>query len=257
MVIDNANGVTSRDMKKVRIDRLIVDRGLAPTRQKAQALIMAGCVLVDDVPATKPGQLVGPAASVRVRGGENPYVSRGGAKLAAALKEFALDAEGRICMDVGASTGGFTDVLLKAGAAKIYAIDVGYGQLDQSVARDERVVVLDRQNIRSLKKGRIAEAIEVAVVDVSFISLAIVLPALDLFLAKGAAVIALIKPQFEVGRELVGKGGIVRDPASHDLAVERVKAAGTGLGWRFEGVMESPIKGAKGNREFLIRFIKP
>jgi len=244
-------------MKKVRIDRLVVENGLAPSREKAQALIMAGCVLVDEVPATKPGQVVNPEAAIRVRGEDHPYVSRGGVKLAAALDQFKIEPEGKICMDVGASTGGFTDVLLNAGAARIYAIDVGYGQLDQKIARDERVVVLDRQNIRSLKKGRIAEAIEIAVIDVSFISLTLVLPAVDLFLAHGAAAVALIKPQFEVGPKLVGKGGIVKDPASHELAVGNVRASGEGLGWRFEGLIESPIKGAKGNKEFLILFRKP
>jgi len=243
-------------MKKERVDKLLVERGLAPTRQKAQALIMAGCVLADDVPVTKPGQQLSADAGLRVRGEDHPFVSRGGVKLARALEEFGIDVEGRICMDVGASTGGFTDCLLKANAARIYAVDVGYGQLDPGIARDERVIVLDRQNIRSLKKGKIAEAIEIAVIDVSFISLALVLPAVDLFLKRGAAVVALVKPQFEVGRELVGKGGIVRDPASHDLAVERVKATGAGLGWDLKGVIESPILGAKGNREFLICFIK-
>ncbi|MBN1282857.1 MAG: TlyA family RNA methyltransferase [Proteobacteria bacterium] len=243
-------------MAKTRIDRLLVERGLAPTRQRAQALVMAGCVLVGDVPVEKPGQQVPADAGVRVRGEDHPYVGRGGVKLAAALRGFAIDPAGRVCMDVGASTGGFTDALLQSKAAKVYAIDVGYGQLDQRVARDERVVVLDRQNIRSLKKGRIAEAIDVAVIDVSFISLALVLPAVDLFLAPGAQVVALVKPQFEVGRELVGKGGIVKDPASHGLAVEKVKATGRGLGWEFRAAMESPITGAKGNREFLVYFVK-
>lgn len=242
-------------MKKERIDKLLVDRGLAPTRQKAQALIIAGCVLVDDVPALKPGQQVQPDADVRVRGEDHPYVSRGGVKLARALEKFKIDVDGKICMDVGSSTGGFTDCLLKNGASRIYAIDVGYGQMDPSVARDERVIVMDRQNIRSLKKGKIAEAIELAVIDVSFISLAIVLPAVDLFLKAGASIVALIKPQFEVGRELVGKGGIVKDTAAHDHAVSSVRASGEGLGWKCAGVIESPILGAKGNKEFLVHFI--
>ncbi|MFA4973684.1 MAG: TlyA family RNA methyltransferase [bacterium] len=244
-------------MAKVRIDKFVVEKGLALSREKAQALIMAGCVLIDETPATKPGQLVDPDAVVRVRGEDHPYVSRGGVKLAAAFSEFKIDAEGKICMDVGASTGGFTDCLLKSGAARIYAVDVGYGQLDQRVARDDRVIVLDRQNIRSLKKGKIAETIDLAVIDVSFISLSLVLPAVDLFLKEGASVIALIKPQFEVGRELVGKGGIVRDPASHELAIEKVRAAAKGLGWEERGLIESPITGAKGNKEFLIYFKKP
>lgn len=243
-------------MKKERIDKLLVEQGLAPTRQKAQALVMAGCVLANDEPVTKPGQQVAPDARIRVRGEDHPYVGRGGVKLAAALKVFKVDVAGKICMDVGASTGGFTDCLLKGGASRIYAIDVGYGQLDQKLARDERVVVLDRQNIRSLKKGKVAEAIELAVVDVSFISLALVLPAIDLFLKAGAHVIALVKPQFEVGRELVGKGGIVKDSGSHELAISRVKASGEGLGWSFHGSIASPITGAKGNQEFLLHFSK-
>jgi len=244
-------------MKKTRIDKLLVERGLAPTRQKAQALVMAGCVLADDAPVVKPGQQVDPEAEIRVKGQDHPYVSRGGVKLARAIEEFGCVLDGKVCMDVGASTGGFTDCLLKSGAKRIFAIDVGYGQMDPKVAGDERVIVLDRQNIRSLKRGRISEAIELAAIDCSFISLALVFPAVDLFLAEGGEVIALVKPQFEVGRELVGKGGIVRDPGSHDLAIEKVKASGKGLGWKFAGLCPSPIEGAKGNKEFLIYFKKP
>lgn len=233
----------------------MVDRGLVRTRQKAQALIMAGCVLVNDVPIEKPGQQVPPDANVRVRGEDHPFVGRGGVKLARALGEFGIEVEGKICMDVGSSTGGFTDCLLQKGATRIYAIDVGYGQMDPRLVRDERVVVMDRQNIRSLKKGKIAEAIDFAAIDVSFISLRIVLPAVDLFLKEGASVVALIKPQFEVGRDLVGKGGIVKDPNAHELAIAAVRASGEGLGWGCAGVIESPILGAKGNKEFLIHFV--
>ena len=243
-------------MKKERIDKLIVDRGLAPTRQKAQALIMAGCVLVDEVPALKPGQQVPPDSNVRVRGEDHPFVSRGGVKLAAALEKFGIDVEGKICMDVGSSTGGFTDCLLQNGAARVYAIDVGYGQMDPNIAKDDRVVVIDRMNIRNLERREIPDPIDLAVIDVSFISLAIVLPAVDLFLKEGASVVALVKPQFEVGRELVGKGGIVKEPSSHELAVSKVRASGEGLGWIFAGLTESPIHGAKGNKEFLIHFGK-
>jgi 23S rRNA (cytidine1920-2'-O)/16S rRNA (cytidine1409-2'-O)-methyltransferase len=243
-------------MKKERIDKLLVERGLAPTKEKAAALVMAGCVLVGDAPVEKPGQQVSLEAELRLRGEDLPFVGRGGLKLAKALETFDVHVAGKICMDVGASTGGFTDCLLQAGASRIYAIDVGYGQLDQRLARDERVTVLDRQNIRSLKKGKVAEAIEVAVVDVSFISLTLVLPAIDLFLKQGARVIALVKPQFEVDRDQVGKGGIVKDSGAHDLAIARVKASGEGLGWTFHAVNESPITGAKGNREFLILFSK-
>ncbi len=218
---------------------------------------MAGCVLVDEVPAAKPGQLVSPEAALRVRGTDHPYVSRGGCKLEAALDGFGIDPAGRICLDVGASTGGFTDCLLQRGAARIYALDVGYGQLDQKLARDERVVVVDRTNVRHLQPEQVPEAVSLVTIDVSFISLAIVLPALDAFLAPGGAVVALVKPQFEAGREAVGKGGIVRDPAWHERAVEAVCAAGEALGWHYAGRLDSPITGAKGNREFLLLFRKP
>ncbi len=244
-------------MIKTRIDSLLVDRGLAPSRQKAQALIMAGCVLVNDVPAQKPGQQVAADVDIRIRGEDHPYVSRGGVKLAYALEEFGCEIAGRICMDVGASTGGFTDCLLKEGAARIYAVDVGYGQLAQSVANDDRVVVMDRTNIRELKRSDIPEDVDLASIDVSFISLKLVLPKVKEFLAKSADVIALIKPQFEVGRELIGKGGVVRDAASHALAIDGVREAGLALGLRVQGIVESPIRGAKGNKEFLIHFQKP
>jgi 23S rRNA (cytidine1920-2'-O)/16S rRNA (cytidine1409-2'-O)-methyltransferase len=242
---------------KTRIDRLLVERGLAPSRERAASLVMAGCVLVNEVPAVKAGQLVSADATLRVRGQDHPYVSRGGMKLARALEAFGVRPAGKACMDVGASTGGFTDCLLKQGAARVYAIDVGYGQLAHAMATDARVVVLERTNIRTLAPERIPEPIALAVIDVSFISLALVLPAVDRFLAPEASVVALIKPQFEVGRELVGKGGIVKDPASHELAIAKVRERGVTLGWRCDGIIESPILGAKGNKEFLICFRKP
>lgn len=241
-------------MGKVRIDKLLLERGLAASRQKACALIMAGCVLIGDTVASKPGQMIDRFSEIRLRGSDHPYVGRGGVKLAHALDFFGVNVCGKICMDVGASTGGFTDCLLKRGSKRVYAIDVGYGQLAWKIASDERVVVVERTNIRKLSPEKIPEKIEIAVADVSFISLAIVLPAVDLFLADEAYVIALVKPQFEVGRELVGKGGIVKDAASHELAVEQVRQAGKKLEWIFEGVVESPITGAKGNKEFLIHF---
>jgi 23S rRNA (cytidine1920-2'-O)/16S rRNA (cytidine1409-2'-O)-methyltransferase len=244
-------------LAKIRIDRLLVDKGLAPTREKAQALVMAGCVLVNEVPVTKPGHSVAEDVNVRVRGQDHPYVGRGGVKLAAALDSFRIDPAGKVCMDVGASTGGFTDCLLKRGAAKVYAIDVGYGQLAHEIATDSRVVVIERTNIRTMEQDRIPDRIQIAVIDVSFISLSIVLPAVDRFLSSGAQVIALIKPQFEVGRELVGKGGIVKDPASHELAVNKVKETSAALGWTCNGVIDSPILGTKGNKEFLVYFKKP
>ncbi|MFH1831067.1 MAG: TlyA family RNA methyltransferase [Pseudomonadota bacterium] len=241
-------------MNKIRIDTLLVEKKLVPSRQKAQALIMAGCVLVDEVPVEKPGQRVFEDAMIRIKGEDHPYVSRGGVKLARALEEFGCEVAGRTCMDVGASTGGFTDCLLKAGAARVYAIDVGYGQLASKVAKDERVVVMDRINIRKLERRDIADDVDLAVIDVSFISLKLVLPKVNEFLAKRADIIALIKPQFEVGRDRVGKGGIVRDAASHEIAINNVIEAGHALGLGDQGVIESPIKGAKGNKEFLIHF---
>ncbi len=243
-------------MPRTRIDKLLVEKGLAPTREKAAALVMAGCVLVNEAPVTKPGHAVDEAGAIRVRGQDHPYVGRGGVKLARALDEFEIDPSGRICMDVGASTGGFTDCLLKRGAAKVYAIDVGYGQLAHEIATDARVVVIERQNIRSLEPDRIPDRIQIAVIDVSFISLSIVLPAVDRFLSSHSEIIALIKPQFEVGRELVGKGGIVKDPASHELAKSKVMDASAALGWNCRGVTDSPILGAKGNKEFLVHFRK-
>lgn len=219
-------------------------------------MVVAGCVLVNDVPAAKPGQLVYPNVTIRIKGRDHPYVSRGGVKLEHALKHFGCDVRGKICMDVGASTGGFTDCLLKNGAARVYAVDVGYGQLAMKLVRDKRVVVVERTNIRHMSQERIPDVVEVVVIDVSFISLALVLPVVELFLAPGTSIVALIKPQFEVGRELVGKGGVVSDPASHELAVNKVKEAGLALGWCFEGVVDSPVLGAKGNREFLIHFKK-
>ena len=243
-------------MKPVRIDRLLVDRELVPSRQKAQALLMAGCVLVDDIPVTKPGKLVRPDALVRIRGEDHPYVSRGGVKLAHALKEFGCDIRGKICLDIGASTGGFTDCLLQHGASKVYALDVGYGQLATKIAKDPRVAVIDRQNIRYLDLRQIPDVIEAVTADVSFISLTLVLPVVDSLLSKGGIVITLIKPQFEVGRELVGKGGIVKDPSAHELAVEKVVQCAVKMGWINRGITSSPIEGAKGNKEFLALFIK-
>lgn len=241
-------------MAKVRIDKLVHERGLAPSREKAAALVMAGCVLVNDVPATKPGQAVDEHAEIRIRGEDHPFVGRGGVKLEAAIAGFGIECRDLVCMDVGASTGGFTDCLLKRGAAKVYAVDVGYGQLAHAIATDERVVVLERENIRTLAAERVPEPVSLAVIDCSFISLAIVLPAVARFLAPAAEIVALIKPQFEVGRELVGKGGIVKDPASHELAVRKVIEAAAALGFHCAGKLESPILGAKGNREFLAWF---
>lgn len=243
-------------MKKVRIDTLLVDRKLVPSREKAKSLLMAGLVLVDEAPVTKPGRLISLDAAIRIRGEDHPFVGRGGVKLKAALDAFGCDIRNKICMDVGASTGGFTDCLLQSGASRVYAIDVGYGQLAQRIARDPRVVVIDRQNIRYLKAEKIPEPIDIAAIDVSFISLELVLPVVDLFLSRRGIVIALIKPQFEVGPKLVGKGGIVRDESARQAAITKIKLCGEGLGWSCSGVISSPIKGAKGNKEYLILFQK-
>ncbi len=243
-------------MKKVRIDKILVERGLVPSRARAAALIMAGSVLVDDVPATKAGQTIDPEANIRLRGKDHPYVGRGGLKLEHALKEFGIDAGGRTCMDLGASTGGFTDCLLQNGAKIVYAIDVGYGQLAMKLIRDERVVVMERTNVRYLSSEDLPERVDLVVMDLSFISLELIFPAIDPLIKSGSHIVALIKPQFEVGRDLVGGGGIVRDPEARRFAIKKIEGAGEALGWSVEGITESPIKGAKGNVEFLICFVK-
>ncbi|HEY8376393.1 MAG TPA: TlyA family RNA methyltransferase [Nannocystis sp.] len=240
---------------RVRLDKLCVDRGLCDSRSRAQALIIAGKVVVGDHTEDKPGALVAADAEIRLRGVDHGFVSRGGVKLQAALDAFApagLDVRGKVALDIGASTGGFTDCLLQAGAARVYAIDVGYGQLAWKLAADPRVVVLDRTNIRTLAREAIPEAAELAVIDCSFISLTRVLPCVPPFLTPRADIVALIKPQFELGPGRVGKGGIVRDPEGHAEACETVIAAARALGLRDAGLVPSPITGQDGNREFLV-----
>lgn len=245
---------------RVRLDKLVVERGLAETRTKAQALILAGAVVVDDHAVDKPGTQVRADAAVRLKKGAGevmPFVSRGGQKLQGALEDFAgrtpaLDVTGRVAMDVGASTGGFTDCLLQAGVARVYAVDVGYGQLAWKLTQDPRVTVLDRQNIRSLQPEQLGEPVSLAVADCSFISLLKVLEALPPLLADGADVVALIKPQFEVGRDGVGKGGIVRDATLRAQARERVIEGARALGFVDRGWCTSPIRGREGNEEFLV-----
>ncbi|MCU0587578.1 MAG: TlyA family RNA methyltransferase [Syntrophobacteraceae bacterium] len=239
-----------------RLDKLLVDLGLAPSRERAQALILAGKVLVDGEKITKAGRLVSSGGAITLTGADLPYVSRGGLKLEHALEAFAISVEGRVAMDVGASTGGFTDCLLQRGAARVYAVDVGYGQLAWSLRQDPRVVVIERQNIRSLPADRIPEPIQVATVDTSFISLRLVLPAAVPFLADGATLVALVKPQFEAGRLHVGKGGVVRDPAVHDEVCRAAVDLAESLGCVVLGVTPSPILGPKGNREFLLAAIR-
>ena len=241
-------------MKRERIDKLLVERGLAPSRTRAQALVMAGVVLVDEQRVGKPSEAFAPDASIRVRGADDPasrYVGRGGLKLEAALREFKLDVTDFVCLDVGASTGGFTDCLLQHGARRVVAVDVGHNQLAWSLRTDERVEVREGINARHLRPEEFAEKFDLIVVDVSFISATKVLPALKNLLTERGRIIVLIKPQFEVGRGEVGKGGIVNDPRQHERVVEEVNAAALSQGLAVRGVVESPIRGADGNREFL------
>jgi len=243
---------SNHKMKKVRLDRLLVERGLADSRERGQALIIAGQVLVNGQKTEKAGAFVPSDADIRMLGGQMRYVSRGGLKLEAALKEFSIDVHGAVGLDVGASTGGFTDCLLQQGAAKVYAVDVGYGQLAWKLRQDPRVIVIERTNIREMAPSLVPEKVGIVVIDASFISLDKVIPHIVQFLAPGAALVALIKPQFEVGRDKVGKGGIVRDEAARDAAVERIRAFIQDRGFEVKGVIPSPITGQDGNVEFLI-----
>lgn len=237
---------------KERIDKLIVQLQLAGSRERARALILAGRVVVDEETVDKVGTQVDTKASIRLRGEDIPYVSRGGLKLARALEYFKITVAGRIAIDVGASTGGFTDCLLQNGAEKVIAVDVGYGQLAWSLREDPRVVNLERTNIRHLTSDRLNFVPDLAVIDASFISLEKVLPATLSLLQSGSEIIALIKPQFEVGKGKVGKGGVVRDPELHDQVVERIRHFAAALECEVLGVCDSPLLGPKGNREFLI-----
>ena len=236
-------------MAKVRLDILLTEKGLAESRSKAQALIMAGKVQVEGQVVTKVGTLVSPEAEIRLEDAL-PYVSRGGLKLAAGLDMFRIDPRGAICADVGASTGGFTDVLLQRGAARVYAIDVGYGQLAWKLRQDERVVIMERTNARYLET--LPEPVELVTIDASFISLKLILPAVIKWLACPALVIALIKPQFEAGKAQVGKGGVVRDRVVQRQVLENIITYATRLGLEPGGVTPSPIIGPAGNHEFLI-----
>lgn len=240
---------------KERLDRLLVARQLAPTRQKAQALIGAGLVRVNGQPLDKAGTMIPADSRIELTGSGCPYVSRGGLKLEAGLAAFDIDPRGWVCADVGASTGGFTDCLLQHGAARVYAIDVGYGQLAWSLRQDPRVVVMERTNARKLRPGDIPEPLDLAVIDASFISLKLLLPPLRPFFGGRISILALIKPQFEVGKGRVGKGGVIRDPDLHrQVTAEIVDFAAT-LALESRGVSPSPIRGPKGNVEFLAHFI--
>jgi len=239
-------------MKKERLDKIMLDRGLVKSRERAKALIMAGSVLVEGQTAPKAGQLTDINADISLKDNDIPYVSRGGLKLQAALDSFGIDPSGRIVMDIGCSTGGFTDCVLQRGASKVYAVDVGYGQIDWSLRTDKRVILLEKTNIRHLEKERIPEPVSLIVIDVSFISLTQVLPkALD-FLDADGEIAALVKPQFEAGRDQVGKGGIIRDESVRLSALNRIAAFAETSGFRVVSTTQSPLPGQKGNIEYFI-----
>ncbi len=242
--------------KKVRLDALLVERELASNRSQARALIMAGKVLLNDRPSTKAGAGVDPASSLELRGGGIKYVSRGGEKLEHALEHFRIRVKDAVALDVGASTGGFTDCLLQREAKRVYCVDVGYGQLAWKLRQDSRVVNLERTNARHLKPESIGEPIGLAVIDVSFISLELILPPVFRALSEGGDIVALIKPQFEVGKGEVGKGGVVRDAEKHEKVLLKVAGFASAIGLSVEGFTASPLKGPKGNSEFFIRLKK-
>jgi 23S rRNA (cytidine1920-2'-O)/16S rRNA (cytidine1409-2'-O)-methyltransferase len=246
-------GESSAKAPKRRADQLLVERGLAESRARAQALILAGLVFAGDRRIGKAGDQVAADAALAVRGRDHPWVSRGGVKLAHALDHFAIDPAGRVALDIGASTGGFTDVLLSRGARRVHAVDVGHGQFAWKLRQDPRVVVHERLNARALTRDHVPEPIDIITCDASFIGLATVLPAPLGLAAAQAALVALVKPQFEAGSGQVGKGGVVRDPAIHRAVCERAAEwVGAQPGWAVIGVVESPILGPEGNREFLL-----
>ena len=242
---------------RIRLDDLLVGRGLAEDREQAQALILAGTILVGDRPADKAGTPIPADAEIRIRGEACPYVSRGGLKLRSALDTFGISAAGLTALDVGASTGGFTDCLLQAGAARVYAVDVAYGQLAWKLREDPRVVGIERTNIRTYDGAAIATGIDIAVIDASFISLKLVIPPVLKLLKAGALLIALVKPQFEVEKNEVGDRGVVRDPALHRRVLAEIEAFGRDFGLSLLGSCDSPLTGPAGNREFFICFRKP
>ena len=238
-------------MGKTRLDQIVFDQGHAPSRERAKALILAGDVYVNGEKVTRPGVTVDDTAAVEVRGAKLPYVSRGGLKLEKALDTFAIDPAGLTCVDCGASTGGFTDCLLQRGAKHVYAVDVGYGQLAWSLRNDERVTVMERVNARNLTPDMFPGPMDMAVMDMSFISLGLVLPAVKSLLTDRGQAVCLVKPQFEAGREKVGKKGVVRDPAVHREVLERFAGSAAGLGFALRGLTFSPVRGPEGNIEYL------
>jgi 23S rRNA (cytidine1920-2'-O)/16S rRNA (cytidine1409-2'-O)-methyltransferase len=239
-------------VRKERLDKLLVAKGIVQSRERARALIMAGRVVVEGEVIEKPGAQIHVEAPLQLRGEDSPYVSRGGGKLEGALKTFGFDPKGMVVMDVGASTGGFTDCILQKGAQKVYTIDVGYGQLAWKLQRDPRVINLERRNIRYLQREEIQEEIDLILVDTSFISVEKFFPSLLKFLKEGGTILSLIKPQFEVGKGEVGKGGVVRDGSLHQKVIDRISKFSREIGLRVVGVTESPLLGPKGNKEFFI-----
>ncbi len=240
---------------KERLDRVLVAQGLVPSREAAVRIVLAGGVSIDGIMVDKPAKLVPTDARIEIVRPAS-FVSRSGDKLAAALDAFHIDPRGAISLDVGCSTGGFTDCLLQRGATRIYAVDVGYGQFEWRLRQDSRVVLLERTNIRYVDRAVVLEPIDLAVIDVSFISLTLVLPAVVHLLNSSAMVVALVKPQFEVGKGQVGRGGIVRDDAQREAVTEKVIASAAHLGLRLKGVLDSPVIGRKGNREILVGFVR-
>ena len=254
---ENQKPKSSNRPAKERLDTLLVDRGLAETRSKAQALILAGRVEVAGRAETKAGTLVPGEAQIALKPAPHQFVSRGGEKLAGALAYFQVQPGGKVAMDVGASTGGFTHCLLIQGVGKVYAVDVGYGQLDASLRQDPRVLVLERRNIRHLPPEDVPEPVDLITLDLSFISLTLVLPKILEFLRPGGEILALVKPQFEVGKGQVGKGGVVRDPKQQQDAVEKVARAARSLGLQVSPAFPSSLKGPKGNQEYFLYLILP
>ena len=241
--------------KRERLDKLLVERGLVASREQSHGMILAGEVLVDDRAVTKAGSLVDETAAIRLRSRSLPYASRGGTKLEKALEEFQIDIRGKTALDVGASTGGFTDCLLAHGAREVFAVDVGYGQLDWKLRNDPRVRVYEKTNIRYLEVSTLPRPADLATIDASFISLKLIRPAVKKLLVPGGEIIPLVKPQFEVGKGKVGKGGVVRSPAEHSRVIDEIKESAARLGYVAREVVESPLLGPKGNKEFFLHLI--
>jgi len=243
-------------MRKERLDKLLVEKGIVQSRERARALIMAGKVAMEGKVIDKPGVQIKVEANLQLQGDSSLYVSRGGEKLEGALRTFGIDPKGMVVMDVGASTGGFTDCVLQKGAQKVYAVDVGYGQLAWKLQKDPRVINLERRNIRYLQREEVQDETDLILIDTSFISIEKFLPSLLRFLKKGGSILSLIKPQFEVGKGEVGKGGVVRDGALHRKVIDRISKFSQEVGLKVLGVIESPLLGPKGNKEFFIYLIK-